>query len=618
VSVGKSALLNALLGRDVLPEGNQCTTTVPIEIVAPGPQAPDGTLLLEPRSRDDLIALLRWLVADQQLTAAAPDALIKATRAWLAGEAAAAAPERARVLEQVLGQLECSPADIGAPVCTRLGALDDLLPLDPVRWRRARLSLDSPWAGLGVEWLDLPGFGHPNPLHRWMTEQAIATADQVFCLVEPRGATETTLGLLAGLDTAQRERITLVFSRIDETLAHGEDWQAATALVLEQLGWQGRWAAVSAACARAARAALRMDTSQRALRSLERVAMQHEPLSPQENLDLSGVPAFEERLRAEATALAWTPLRRLVADLRAALVEADQQLEAQRQGSRLHALERLSAAVAEQRSRLDAASEALARQWRVDLRRAIVTERTACAGLDDGIRAAEARQSHWLRVLSWNIRQKVAVAHVLSGLRKGFVGWFSVFVSAGMAPYGATSAHCEAHARDLANLRRLGALLDPLDKLHGTSFFASRAARLRELRPFARWATGLGFAARLRTEALIYVARLGLERAAAERHWLGAEQRASGLGQWRSPLRASLSKHRRQRQVALGRLFETGAIGGLAGFAASADQTLTTVATEGMACIEGLAEGPDHGPRQALAGLRAQLDLVDALMGEVQ
>jgi hypothetical protein len=617
VSVGKSSLLNTLLGRDVLPEGNQSTSTVPIQVVAPDPRSPDGTLVLEPRSADDLIALLRWLIGDRRLAATPTDDLIDAARAWLTDEAAAA-PERARLVEQVLGRLGDSRADIGAPVRSRLGALDDLLPLDPMRWRRARLSLDSPWAGLGIEWLDLPGLGHPNPLHRWMTEQAIVSSEQTFCLVEPRGATETTLGLLAGLDSSQRERVTLVFSRIDETLAHGEDWRAACAVVLEQLGWQGRWAAVSAACARAARAALLMEPGQRALRSLERVAMQHTPLSPLENLDLSGVPAFQERLRTEAAALAWAPLRRLVADLRAALVEADQQLDAQWDGQRQSALDRLSAAVAEQRDLLSAESRSLAAQLRIDTRRAIVAERAAFAALDDGINAAEARQVTWLRALSWDMRQKVAVAKVLSGLCKGFAGWFRVMLNVGMAPYGATSARCEAHARDLVNLRRLGALLDPLDKLHGTSFFASRAARLRKLAPFARWATALGFVGPLRAEALGYVARLGLERADAERDWLSAQQRASGLGRWRTPLRASLARHRRERQVALARLYDEGAIRGLAGFAASAERTLTRVASDGTAGVEALAEDPDHGPRQALAGLRAQLDLVEALMGEVR
>lgn len=183
---------------------------------------------------------LQWLLPGELKEVLSQRSLADTSARW-SEEFGPTAPQPVVELTRRLFEvLSAEQAESLRPVIVELGRLDSNLPLDPLVWQRAVVFLDSPWAELGVEWVDLPGLGHTNPLHRWMTEQALATARRSFLLVELRGATETTLDLLAALDTGTWDSMALVFSRIDEIAAHGEErlhWSASMAPPNRCSGW---------------------------------------------------------------------------------------------------------------------------------------------------------------------------------------------------------------------------------------------------------------------------------------------------------------------------------------------------------------------------------------------
>ena len=616
VSVGKSTLLNVLVGRPVLPEGNQGTTSVPTWVVAPNGSEPDGTAVLEPRSRDGIGALLGWLVKDRLRQSASDQSASDAARRWLKSGEAKQQSALAELTEQVLRSLERKPVDWTKPIRTELGGLSELHPLDPVVWQRAVVHIESVWGELGVDWIDLPGLGHANPAQLWMTEQALTAVDRTFLLLEPRGATELTLGLLAGFGADHLARVSLVFTRIDEIAAHGEDWREASERVMGQIGWKGDWAAVSAACARAARDAMQLRPGQRQLRALERVALQHEPLSPRANLDLSGVPALEESLRGEAIDRAWTPVRRLAADLREAVSGFEALLEERSQKRITEASERLHQSGDSLRQRLFAARREALTSLREALRTVVLDERAAFRDLDRDLLQAETRQRNWLRMLAWNIKSKVALAKLLQGLQDRFGGALKVLANAAFVPHGPHSACSEEHARELVNLGRLGDLLDPFDELHGRSFFHRREDRLHELSGFRRWAASIGFATHLRAEALGYVAELSRSKALAERDQFKATYADSGLARWRSPLRSALARQRRKRQVAVARFADQDVVEVVSQLVATSAAGSSKLEDRAKACMASLDADADRQLRDRLIQLRTYLDLVDAQIPE--
>ncbi len=70
-------------------------------------------------------------------------------------------------------------------------------------------------------------------------------------------------------------------------------WKPYAKKVLEQLNWQGHYFGISALCTQYARLMQKKNLSSRERRKFEKVAMQPEPLNPDDNLRLSGVAALE-------------------------------------------------------------------------------------------------------------------------------------------------------------------------------------------------------------------------------------------------------------------------------------------------------------------------------------
>lgn len=115
----------------------------------------------------------------------------------------------------------------------------------------------------------------------------------IFFLVEPRGATREAFDMISRLDETIRQRMVLVFSRIDEFDAGPDEWQTQAQIVVQQLSWTGSWYGVSALCARYAREAQQFTQDSRVLRRFEKFAVQVEPMSPTDNMRRSGIGIVE-------------------------------------------------------------------------------------------------------------------------------------------------------------------------------------------------------------------------------------------------------------------------------------------------------------------------------------
>jgi hypothetical protein len=615
MSSGKSTLLNELLERHCVAEDVRGSTTVPVHIAGPDSEHPHGTVRLEARSPEQHWSILKWLLPMELDTALNPTALSQASARWTE-ELAATTPEATATLIRRLFELQEEVPEPPQPVLSELGCGDAMMRLDPLVWQRVVVFLDSPWAKSGVEWIDLPGLGHVNPLHRWMTEQVLATADRSFLLVEPRGATETILDVLAGMDSRTRDSMTLVFSRVDETAAHGEDWQAASAKVVEQIGWDGRWPGVSALCARAARRAQQISPGQRELRNLERLALQQEPLSPSANLDLSGILGLKAILRDWAGEHARAALRNDIRDLDASIQRLERELEERHEARRSEVMRRYSETLHSAVERLRRQESASAQTLRGRLRQTVAAERVAFAQLDRAVQLSERRQWQWIRRLSWNVQYKTAVADVLRGLGERFAGGLTVLLNAALAPHGPSSARSPRHAKDLVNLRKAADTLSTVDQLFQCGFLADREARLGGLSPIRRWTARLGFPGPLRAEAYDYVAELGRQRAVVEQELLRKEAALSGLGLWRTPLRRDLAGRRRRVSAALALIVERQAIPAVRELATSAQDDLEALRRMSAELFHALDSEADRALIEQLGALRASLEHAQAMLKE--
>ena len=544
VSSGKSTLLNVLLGRDCLPEGTGSTTTLTTRVLPPSADRPDGTLVLEPYSQGDYASMLDWLL--DQLPVVAEAKAPPRERAQAVLRSAAADREhqaRLNALKLVIARMdECSEHSASTRVL-RLGEpAASVTDHDALRWRRATLYLNTRWSDLGVEWTDTPGFGHQDPLHRWVVERELGQAERILFLLEPRGATREAFDVICALDAATLERMVLVFSRIDELGDEAGDWEREARRVIEQLGWTGAWYGVSALCDRYAREARRLHPDPRQRRRLEKVALQMDPLDADANLRLAGVERFAEHcVRGPIIAAFQDEIERHISVLQSVLTGQERELRKrrliQRRGrlergieARILALPVLDNALMEgAASRLDAFVAAHGKVYqKIDA--GIVTrteelQQRLFEALDDSDRRTDALR---------NLLRTVSNSFVSNRrtLWEGLKHWLR-------RPFIRSDRRCPWVPPNIVKLQDSIARFEECWGGHFDRFSQHRAALLT---PEARAGLRLGLREDLRDALAVYVdAQIQATMAETRASWMTL-YRQSGVREPRTPLRRTLAR----------------------------------------------------------------------------
>ena len=291
VSAGKTTLLNTLIEQDCLPTGRLSTTATMVHIVAPNHHHLASTVKLEPYIQADYLSMLQWLF--KQITSNNTDenTLVEQAEAFIIDNKDN--PEyqlEVDAIEAVL--ISMFNIDL-VPIVINLDKLVDQITDIDLQWKKITIYLESKWAGYPIEWIDTPGFGHHDLLHRWIAEQALTIIDKGFFLVEPKGVSRECHDFLQQIPEHKQKQIVLLFSRIDELLDDDLTWKQYADKVSTQIHWKGQYFGVSALCTQLARRMQCVDLTKKERRQFEKVAMQHEPLNPEDNIRLSGIRSLE-------------------------------------------------------------------------------------------------------------------------------------------------------------------------------------------------------------------------------------------------------------------------------------------------------------------------------------
>jgi len=297
VSAGKTTLLNTLIDNNCLPTGTMSTTATTVHIISADSSHANGTVILTPYLEADYLEMLQWLFERIHINSKVNESYLVHAQNIL-DDPFYLEEYRLEVdaIKRVLQALKNDPAANDFSITITLDELDDQIKDTSLIWKKVMVFLETKWDYFPVEWIDTPGFGHHDLLHRWIAEKALAIVDRGFFLVEPKGASREANTFLQQMSEAKQKQIVLLFSRIDE-LQDDDDryaWKHNAKNVIKQINWQGHYFGVSALCTQLARKMQRVELSRKDSFKFRKVAMQSEPLDPEENLRLSGIVSLEK------------------------------------------------------------------------------------------------------------------------------------------------------------------------------------------------------------------------------------------------------------------------------------------------------------------------------------
>jgi GTP-binding protein EngB required for normal cell division len=516
VSAGKSTLLNTLIDKSCLPVGHLSTTAAAIRICLPTEESPNETVWLHPYRRNDYEQMLEWLLG--KLPGDDVDSIQPCLEraCWVLEQTQFQDEKRLVIqgIERVLACLNTIEQKDPSPIRIALDQLDSYVTANTLQWREICVHLNTKWSDLPIEWIDTPGFGHHDLLHRWIAEQSLHQADRALFLVEPKGASQESLDFLLQLSDKQRTEFVLLFSRIDQ---FGDEdnpfaWKDAAQRVREQLQWRGLWFGVSTLCAQFSREAQQHELSSRQRRQFEKVAMQPEPLDPGRNLKLSGLEAFEKKfIRKQVTSHLHAYLSGTAAALELKALNLQQALEAQLRNAET-SREQAWLEFISQKAALTEARMLQLDQSYDETRDALLSEQVIWfSNVQKSVHREERRTRLLFRQLKESVHRKLCLKQLVSFWHRDLLSPAQILMInlrvwlglKGWLPY-----RLKTYCPWRVNLQQTRSLSSETDRTWHANFFAHSQVWQTDMPVESQWPTGIGQPHKVRQEGLAYVSSI--------------------------------------------------------------------------------------------------------------